>query len=218
MKKTSNILIAVGLIIIAIICIYKFVSFPSVNFNFGNFPSIESKYLWWGFGTIGFIVLCIVIGKVCGSSTACGTQSTFRKSIKEMIGHMVIFGILLAIVGGIIYGGIMLKTGISHALNDEGVSTSNVKMVEIQPGRYTVVPINDPGSICYDPPQLTVVEYLDHNQRPLPIYKNGQVDYSWVTGPGVDNNIAAQNGSVAYVRFSSANPSGGVYSFAFEEN
>lgn len=61
---------------------------------------------------------------------------------------------------------------------------------------------------------MTVVEYLNSNGDPLPVYKNDQVEYSLITGPGVDDNVGATRGEFCFIRFSSAGSSS-EYSFMF---
>lgn len=117
---------------------------------------------------------------------------------------------------GLFCGGIWVRNWF-ESWTSGGRDTVAGELVTVIPGSYTVVPINQGASrLDFAPPEMTVVEYLDVNEDPLPVYKNGQVEYSLITGPGVDDEIGAPRG-LCFIRFSSAGSSF-EYSFMFYQN
>jgi uncharacterized protein YneF (UPF0154 family) len=157
------------------------------------------------------------------ASISCQSRNgEFGKRVWGFTKGLFALSLLLALIAGIIYGGIWAKKKIDQVRSSNPsskVSRRGGNMVEIEPGRYTIVPIKRGSTnLHYAPPRLTVVEYLDSNKRPLPIRQNGRVKYSIITGPGVDDDISIESDNFRYLRFSSAKNSGGNYTFSFEEN
>ena len=212
MKKTSNWLISVGLLLIICIYIFRFVELQAIGV-----PNIESKYWWWALALV--VVIVTVIKSTSGHTTTSVAWKKVFGFAKSLLSFTIVTALICVILGGLFYSGLWLKTKIDNSIPSSSNSESGCKIVEIHPGLSTIIPVSATAhSNEYAPPEMTRVEFLDEHRNPIPVQINGQVQYSWITGPGVDNQMAYDFRAVNYIRFSAESDSGCSYSFRYIEN
>ncbi len=209
MKKTSNILILCGIILIIIICLFKF-----GDFCFGSIPDIQSKYVWWGLITAGAVVLIVILSKSSTTSTqASDWLGGFVKFMWGLLQAVFVIVILAVLIVGLWLGGLWAKDWIDNWVRQDDCSVK--QLVVIRPGVYTTVDINGFNSWSFMPPVSTLVEYLDQSGRPIPVECNGVLVNYIVSPPGVDYKVSAGS-EFRFLRMSSADPTSGEYPFVIK--
>ncbi|MEI7513415.1 MAG: hypothetical protein WCJ74_02215 [bacterium] len=121
--------------------------------------------------------------------------------------------IVLAILGGLYFGGLWAKNGIDRWARQSDCGKK--ELVIIRPGLHTTIDINGFTKWSLMPPVSTLVEYLDQWGNPIPVECNGVLAYSIVSQPGI--NYPVRSGSdLRFLRMSSADPASVEYSFVIK--
>lgn len=124
-----------------------------------------------------------------------------------------IIGLILAILGGLYYGGLWAKKNIDTWAHQG--DSGGEELVVIRPGQYTILDTQTSTFGKFMPPVATLVEYLDQSGRPIPVECNGVMIYSIISRPGIDYPVSTSN-ELRFLRLSSANPDSGEYSFVIK--
>jgi len=144
------------------------------------------------------------------TSSTTSSPSNFGSSLWGLVKVVGAVAVLIVILAGLFWTIMWAKNSVNSY--GSGSDTNAGELVTVSPGSYTTIQINGCNRLDFAPPEMTVVEYLDANGESLPVYKDGQVQYSLITGPGVDDEIGATRNEMRFLRFSSAG-SNSEYSF-----
>ncbi len=193
--KHSNKIIVAGLILFLAVWLYKTISFNldfrTPNFHFGDI-NLQAKYLWAVIAIVVVILLIKYNNKLAG--------------VKRVLSPFIIWALFI----GLIYGAIIFFPAGKFA--EIMTFFNGDEMVVVRPGRPYTVCLGGKDNWNFTESAPTIVEYFNARWQRISPYRNGRKQ----SGPaltGAGDVVKSYNNPVMYIRFTSADPNAGEYSF-----